>query len=297
MLLSGLGIPIYSLFGGTVVKRLVDIAVSVALLAIASPVLGLAALLILFTSPGPVLFRQVRMGRGRRPFEILKLRTMAHAKTGPAYTLGPDPRITPVGKWLRRSKIDELPQLWNVLWGEMSLVGPRPVLPELTEEFHWDYALLLRVRPGLTDPASLKYSQEARLLALARDSMHFFKTVVTPDKVRISLEYMERANLWTDVVTMTMTAVICCFPSMGRMYGELPAVSEMGDRSKLRPTFSKAKDLLPLNESAFSHELAYLEATVEETVRRATLPWILQQEKDFELRSASSGANGSASRL
>src|ERR1700678_2759666 len=136
MLWSGLGIPIYSLFGGTVVKRLVDIAVSLALLLIASPVLALAALIILFTSPGPVLFRQVRMGCGFQPFEILKLRTMVHAQAGLAYTLGPDPRITPFGGLLRRTKLDELPQLWNVLWGEMSLVGPRPVIPELTREFY-----------------------------------------------------------------------------------------------------------------------------------------------------------------
>src|SRR5580698_7657195 len=154
MLWSGLGIPIYSLFGGTVVKRLVDIAVSLALLVLASPMLALAALIILVTSPGPVLFRQVRMGRGYRPFEILKLRTMAHAAAGLAYTLGPDPRITPFGKWLRRTKLDELPQLWNVLRGEMSLVGPRPVLPELTAEFRFHYRLVLRARPGLTDPAS-----------------------------------------------------------------------------------------------------------------------------------------------
>jgi lipopolysaccharide/colanic/teichoic acid biosynthesis glycosyltransferase len=202
MLRSGLGIPIDSMFGGTVVKRLVDIAVSLVLLVVASPVLAVAALAILVTSPGPVLFRQVRMGRNYKPFEILKLRTMAHAQAGLAYTLGPDPRITPVGKWLRRTKVDELPQLWNVLWGEMSLVGPRPVLPELTYEFREYYAFLLETRPGLTDPASLKYSQETRLLALAPDPMHFFKTVVTPDKIRLSLAYMGQATLWTDIVTL-----------------------------------------------------------------------------------------------
>jgi lipopolysaccharide/colanic/teichoic acid biosynthesis glycosyltransferase len=132
-----------------VVKHFVDIAVSFALLVVPSPVLALAALILLVISPGPVLFRQVRMGRGYRPFEILQLRTMAHAAAGLAYTLGPDPRITPFGKLLRRTKLDELPQLWNVLWGEMSLVGPRPVLPELTYEFREYYKFLLRARPGL----------------------------------------------------------------------------------------------------------------------------------------------------
>jgi lipopolysaccharide/colanic/teichoic acid biosynthesis glycosyltransferase len=210
-----------------VVKRSFDIAFSAALLLFALPVLMLAALLIRLTSPGPVLFRQTRMGRGFQPFEILKLRTMAHAEGGLAFTFGPDPRITPVGKFLRRSKLDELPQLWNVLRGQMSLVGPRPVVPELTHEFREEYVFLLRARPGLTDPASLKYSQEARLLARSSDAMQFFKTVVTPDKIRISFEYMRQANLWTDLKTIVMTAVICAFPSMSRLYGELPEVKDI----------------------------------------------------------------------
>ncbi len=120
-------------FGGIVVKRSFDIAFSAALLLCALPVLMLAALFIRLTSPGPVLFRQTRMGRGFKAFEILKLRTMAHAEAGLAFTFGPDPRITPVGAILRRAKLDELPHcLWNVLRGQMSLVGTRPVVPELT---------------------------------------------------------------------------------------------------------------------------------------------------------------------
>jgi lipopolysaccharide/colanic/teichoic acid biosynthesis glycosyltransferase len=205
-----------------VFKRGFDICASAVLLLLALPALLLSALIIRITSPGPVLFRQERMGRDFQSFYILKLRTMAHAQTGLAYTLGPDPRITPFGKWLRRSKLDEVPQLWNVLRGEMSLVGPRPVIPELTEEFYVQYRLLLQVRPGLTDPASLKYSQEAQMLAAVPDAMHFFKTVVTPDKIRISLDYLKRANLWTDVVIMTMTGVVCFFPRMSEWYGLMP---------------------------------------------------------------------------
>ena len=297
MLWSGLGIPIHSLFGGTVVKRLVDIAVSLALLLAASPVLALAALMILFTSPGPVLFRQVRMGRGYRTFEILKLRTMAHAAAGLAYTLGPDPRITPVGKWLRRTKIDELPQLWNVLRGEMSLVGPRPVLPELTYEFREGYAFLLRARPGLTDPASLKYSQETHLLALASNPMHFFKTVVTPDKIRISFEYMRQANLWTDVATMAMTAAICCFPSLSRIYGELPEAPKPFDALEAQPLYVVTTAPSSSDTRIFAHDLAYLEATVEEASQWDASPWIQLPKPDFSSRSASSATNGSASRL
>lgn len=205
------------------IKRSADIVFAAILLLLTLPVLLLAALLIRISSPGPVLFRQQRMGRGFRPFEILKFRTMAHAEAGLAYTLGPDPRITPVGRLLRRMKLDELPQLWNVMRGEMSMVGPRPVLPELACEFHVHYTLLLRERPGLTDPASIKYSQEARLLATVHDPMRYFKTVVTPDKIRISLEYMDRATFWTDGATIAMTALVCCVPSLSRLNGELPA--------------------------------------------------------------------------
>jgi lipopolysaccharide/colanic/teichoic acid biosynthesis glycosyltransferase len=280
-----------------VVKRAVDIGVSAALLLTALPVLAVAAVMILTTSPGPVLFRQTRMGRGFRPFRIIKLRTMIHADAGLPYTLGPDPRITWIGRWLRRTKVDELPQLWNVLRGEMSLVGPRPVVPELTCEFRESYVHLLRARPGLTDPASLKYSQETRLLARAEDPMHFFKAVVTPDKVQISLEYMERANLWTDSVTLAMTAVICCFPSMSRFYGELPELmseSEMaemglyGAKSSIDTTGSR------VDESIFSRDLAYLEAAAEDGARQDSLPWIPLQNQNFRSGSAPSTVKESA---
>lgn len=312
MLWSGLVVPICSGIGGTVVKRTVDIAVSAALLLLALPVLLVASVAIRWTSPGPVLFRQVRMGRGFRPFEILKLRTMAHAQAGLAYTLGHDPRITPFGKWLRRTKLDELPQLWNVLRGDMSLVGPRPVLPELTEEFREDYEALLRVRPGLTDPASLKYSQETQLLAQTSDPMRFFKSVVTPDKLRISRQYLMQANLWTDTVTIAMTVAICCVPALSRVYGELPEVpgAKAHSRQAVEKVDSAHVEALrvqlamttanahgAVNQGAFAYELAYLEAAVEDASKFGSMPWFLLQNPDFESQSASAGRNGSVSRL
>jgi lipopolysaccharide/colanic/teichoic acid biosynthesis glycosyltransferase len=206
----------------TLFKRALDVLVSACLLIASSPVLVLSAILIRLTSPGPVLFRQSRMGRDFKTFQIVKLRTMAYEAGGSAYTLGHDPRITPIGQWLRRTKIDELPQLWNVLRGEMSLVGPRPVIPELTREFYSEYSILLRARPGLTDPASLKYSQEASLLQTVPEPLKFFKAVVTPDKLAISLDYMAQATLWTDLKTIAMTGVICCYPAMNRFYGSTP---------------------------------------------------------------------------
>jgi len=293
-------------FGGIVVKRSFDIAFSALLLLLALPVLALAALLIRLTSPGPVLFRQTRMGRGFKTFEILKLRTMAHAEAGLPYTFGPDPRITPIGVLLRRTKIDELPQLWNVLRGQMSLVGPRPVLPELTYEFREEYVFLLQARPGLTDPASLKYSQEARLLARTRDPMRFFKTVVTPDKVRISFEYMSRATAWTDLKTIAMTVVICCFPSTSRLYGELPEVENERVREIRQPRRSEKRAGSQVDGSIFSHGFAHIEAGMEQRekmgqmeqgAQAAPVPWIRLPKPDFAPQSAPSGSKGRANLL
>lgn len=257
----------------------------------------LAAVLIRLTSPGPVLFRQTRMGRGFRTFEILKLRTMAHAEGGLAYTLGPDPRITPVGALLRRSKLDELPQLWNVLRGQMSLVGPRPVVPELTYEFRDEYFFLLRARPGLTDPASLKYSQEARLLARSTDAMQFFKAVVTPDKLRISFEYMQRAGLWTDLKTIAMTAVICAFPSMSRIYGDLPEVEDIRVTEIWQTRRPQKKGAVQVDGSIFAHNLAQIEAGMDQGVPAEVLPWIPRPNTDFVPQSAPPPFERRANRL
>jgi lipopolysaccharide/colanic/teichoic acid biosynthesis glycosyltransferase len=188
-------------------KRSVDILLAGSLLAIVFPFLLLAAIVIKLDSEGPVLFRQVRVGRRFRNFELLKLRTMVSCDGGPAYTFGADPRITRPGQWLRRYKFDELPQLWNVLRGDMSLVGPRPVVTELTREFKQDYELLLAVRPGLTDPATLKYCHESEILAQVPDPLRYFKTVVTPDKLRISKAYLQHANLWSDMGVMAGTVL------------------------------------------------------------------------------------------
>ena len=299
---SGEAIPVcYVLIagdlGGAVIKRTLDILVAALLFAMVLPVLTVAALIICFTSPGPILFRQTRMGRGFKRFEIVKLRTMAHAQAGSPYTLGPDARITRFGYFLRRSKIDELPQLWNVLRGEMSLVGPRPVLPALTEEFREYYELLLRARPGLTDPASLKYSQESRLLEQARDPMHFFKRVVTPDKIRISFDYMQRANLWSDCATLAMTVLICCFPRLSRVYGELPAVPGSKPIRPAQVRLRAVEAMAASDGSVFDPVLAMREADMEEEPRFRISPWIPLQTPVSMPQSAPIGVQRSASRL
>ena len=188
-------------------KRSVDIVLAGLLFAVTLPLLVIAAIVIKLDSRGPVIFRQARMGRGFKRFQILKLRTMQSCGEGSAYTLGADSRITRSGRWLRRLKFDELPQLWNVLRGDMSIVGPRPVIPELTVEFRWEYERLLKVRPGLTDPAAIKYCRETELLALVPEPLRYFKTVVTPDKLRISMNYLAKAGIMSDFGLMVETAL------------------------------------------------------------------------------------------
>lgn len=212
-------------------KRAFDILCATILLALSIPILAFAALLIKLDSEGPVMFCQHRMGRRFMRFELFKLRTMNLGGAGPAYTLGADPRITRVGGWLRKYKIDELPQLWNVLRGEMSMVGPRPVIPELAFEFDWAYARLLAVRPGLTDPASLKYSDETEILAAIPDAYRHFKTVITPDKIRISLAYLQNATAWTDLAFVVRTALVLVSPSMRLRFG--PAASRQDPVSQI----------------------------------------------------------------
>jgi len=189
-----------------VLKRVLDLCIAALLLVILLPLIIVAGILIRLDSEGPVIYRQVRTGRGFKPFRLLKLRTMTCASEGLTFTFGNDPRITRVGHWLRWLKFDELPQLWNVLKGDMSLVGPRPVVPELTEEFRPAYERLLAVRPGLTDPATVKYCREAELLAQISDPMWFFKVVLTPNKLKISWDYLNRATVWSDLLVMLQTA-------------------------------------------------------------------------------------------
>jgi lipopolysaccharide/colanic/teichoic acid biosynthesis glycosyltransferase len=212
-----------------VFKRVFDVLLASLLLMLCLPLLVFAALAIKLDSDGPILFRQDRMGRGYRRFRLYKLRTMRIDSRGPAYTLGADPRITRIGRWLRRSKIDELPQLWNVLCGEMSIVGPRPVIPQLAMEFDWAYAHLLSVRPGLTDPASLVYCNETAILQAMKDADRsidadrYFKAVITPDKVRISSEYLQRATLWSDFLIIIRTGLALTSRRMRRRYCKSPA--------------------------------------------------------------------------
>jgi len=190
-----------------VLKRSMDFTLAGVLLAFTLPLMIIAAVFIQLETGESPFFCQRRMGRGFKTFKLWKLRTMRSCFAGPPFTLGADPRITRVGRWLRWSKIDELPQLWNVMRGDMSIVGSRPVIPELAEEFEADYVRLLAARPGLTDPATVKYCRETELMALVPDPLDYFKNVIMPDKLRISLAYLDRASVRRDVGVLLGTAI------------------------------------------------------------------------------------------
>jgi lipopolysaccharide/colanic/teichoic acid biosynthesis glycosyltransferase len=192
-------------------KRGLDLFVAAAALMLSAPLLALVALCIRLDSPGPVLFRQERVGLGGRVFRIRKFRTMvvdAPAR-GLGITVGADPRVTRVGRVLRRSKLDELPQLLDVLAGHMSLVGPRPELPGYVALYPPELrALVLGVRPGITDPASLKYADEATLLAAAADPEREYREVLLPAKLRESADYIRGATLASDLRVLARTAAL-----------------------------------------------------------------------------------------
>ena len=183
--------------------RLFDAATSAIALVILSPLLLAIAIVVKLTSRGPVLHRGARIGREGAPFNILKFRTM-RVEAGPGITRSGDPRITPVGAILRRTKLDELPQLINILRGEMSIVGPRPEAPEYVALYTEDERRVLRVRPGLTSAASLRYRREEELLH-GDDWHERYVNVIMRDKLREDLAYLEQRTFFTDLKLMFRT--------------------------------------------------------------------------------------------
>jgi lipopolysaccharide/colanic/teichoic acid biosynthesis glycosyltransferase len=184
-----------------VIKRAFDIIIAGTGLLVLLPIMMVVAVLIKCDSQGPVFFKQKRMGKGFRAFLIYKFRTMKENSelTGSLITIGEDPRITRVGSFLRKTKIDELPQLINVLKGEMSLVGPRPELPRFVELFRREYAEILTMRPGITDLASLKYQDEASLMDQFANPEEEYVRSILPDKIRLAKEYIDRSSIVFDL--------------------------------------------------------------------------------------------------
>jgi lipopolysaccharide/colanic/teichoic acid biosynthesis glycosyltransferase len=190
-----------------VIKRAFDVSVAAIGLIALSPLMLILAVLIKCDSQGPVFFTQKRIGKNFRPFLIYKFRTMKENAElrGPLITIGEDPRITRIGRFLRKAKLDELPQLINVLKGEMSLVGPRPELPRFVELFRCEYAEILSLRPGITDLASLKYQDEAKLMGQFTNPEDEYVRSILPDKIRLAKEYIDRSSIFFDLSLILRT--------------------------------------------------------------------------------------------
>lgn len=187
-------------------KRVFDLCIAIPGLIFLSPLFLVVALLIKLDDGGPVFFLQERVGyRGRR-FRIWKFRTMyVGAEQKGSLTIGEDPRITRVGRWLRKWKIDELPQLINVVLGEMSLVGPRPEVPKYVALYNEEQLRVLDLVPGITDPASISFRNESDILATVSDPEQVYVERIMPEKIRINLKYAEKATVWTDFIVIWRT--------------------------------------------------------------------------------------------
>ncbi len=180
--------------------RIFDILFSLAILIITLPLSLLIVIALLLFSPGNPFFSHERVGLDQRTFRLIKFRTMRPARTNDSnLTVSGDRRITPIGRLLRRLKLDELPQFINVLRGEMSLVGPRPEVPEFVVHYSDAERALFNYRPGLTDPATLKYRHEEKTLAQFDDPVDAYIKKLLPDKAAISLEYQARRTFWSDI--------------------------------------------------------------------------------------------------
>jgi lipopolysaccharide/colanic/teichoic acid biosynthesis glycosyltransferase len=191
-------------------KRLLDLAAASTGLLLLWPLLVIIALAVKLDSPGPALFRQVRVGLGGREFWLLKFRSMVAdpASAGALVTASGDPRITRVGGWLRATKLDELPQLFNVLRGEMSLVGPRPEVPRYVAMYPADLrSLVLSVRPGITDEASIEFRDESALLAGLTDPEAFYVARILPRKLELYARYARDHTLSGDLRILWRTAL------------------------------------------------------------------------------------------
>jgi len=199
-------------------KRAFDVAAASLALVVLAPVFGLVAFLIKVGSPGPVFFRQERTGRGGKPFFIYKFRTMVKdaPQFGPAITGADDPRITRVGQILRVTKLDELPNLFNVIRGEMSVVGPRPDLPRFMSALTPEQRIILRFRPGITGRTQIRYVAEEEFLSPVNIDENYVDNVFA-DKIASDLAYVSNWSFWEDISLISYTAVALIFKVFGRV--------------------------------------------------------------------------------
>ena len=200
-------------------KRALDLAVAVPALLVATPIVAALALAVKISSRGPAFFLQIRIGRGRQPFTLAKLRTMVVGaeQRGAHVTAKSDPRITPLGALLRATKADELPQLLSVLVGDMSLVGPRPEAGRYVAKYRPEWEGVFAVKPGITDLASIVFRNEEELLDRALDRERAYVEAILPIKLRLALEGIERSTLGYEFGILARTiATVCCPASIAK---------------------------------------------------------------------------------
>jgi lipopolysaccharide/colanic/teichoic acid biosynthesis glycosyltransferase len=193
-------------------KAIVDRITAAAGLLLLIPVFAVIAIWMALEDGWPPFFSQVRMGHHARPFRLVKFRSMRTSSAGARVTAGGDPRVTRIGRILRKYKIDELPQLWNVLKGEMSLVGPRPELPDFVQMSDPAWQSILEFKPGITDLATLLHRDEEGLLRGQTDTEEYYRTVVLPAKTQLSIAYLQTSNLWTDLKLVICTLYFSILP-------------------------------------------------------------------------------------
>jgi lipopolysaccharide/colanic/teichoic acid biosynthesis glycosyltransferase len=204
--------------------RQAEAAIALIGLVVAAPLIALTAIAIAATSRGPVIFRQKRMGRKGRTFTMYKLRTMTAASAGPQVTAGDDVRVTPVGKFLRKAKLDELPELWNILKGDMSLIGPRPEVPRYVDLGDPMWRLVLEARPGIADPMTLRLrNEEALLVEVEGDRERFYLETLLPFKLEGYLDYLQARSWRSDLKVLWQTIFAVAFPSKA----PLPTLEEI----------------------------------------------------------------------
>ena len=188
------------------VKSIFDRLAAFAGLVILSPLLLILALLIKIKMPeGPIIYKQQRVGQHGKRFTIYKLRTMVPSVKGSSVSVKGDSRVTPLGAVLRKYKLDVLPELWNVLIGDMSLVGPRPDVPGYADKLEGADREILKLKPGITGPASLKYANEEEILAKQEDPIKYNDEVIYPDKVRINRQYLKHRSFLLDLKFIILT--------------------------------------------------------------------------------------------
>ena len=197
-------VPLSNTFNA-MVKRLMDVVGAIMAIIVSSPVMLLMCILIKLTSPGPLIYRQERVGLHNKNFWMYKFRSMIVSHSGSSVSVKGESRITPLGAKLRKYKLDELPELWNVLIGDMSFVGPRPDIPGYADKLKGDDSRMLLLKPGITGLASLKYRNEEELLAQQEDPQKYNDEVLFPDKVRINIEYLDHWSFWNDIKIIIYT--------------------------------------------------------------------------------------------